>query len=134
MARRDSRELARILLDKAAKDEAAVRILGAEQEIADEVVGLHAQQAAEKSLKAALAWHGIDYRLTHDIAYLTELLETAGVAVPSEVAAADALTPWAAALRYEEPPTAEGLDRDLAASSAAAALAWASRLIEPPKS
>jgi len=131
MAKRDSRELARVLLDKAAKDEAAVRILGAEREIADEVVGLHAQQAVEKSLKAALAWRGVDYRLTHDIAYLTELLEAAGVAVPAEVAAADALTPWAAEWPYEEPPTAEQLDRSLAAFSAAAALAWASRLMDP---
>lgn len=130
MARRDSRELARILIDKAAKDEAAVRMFAGEQQIADEVVGLHAQQAVKKSVKAVLAWNSVDYRLTHDIGYLSELLEKAGVPVPSEVAAGAILTPWAAELRYEEPPPTDRLNRKLATSAASAALAWASGLID----
>ena len=129
MARRDSRELARVLLDKAAKDEAAVRLFAREEKIADEVLGLHAQQAVEKSLKAVLAWNSVDYRLTHDIGYLVELLESGGIEVPDEVSGADALTPWAAELRYEEPPTTDRLDRSLAAAAASAAVTWASQLI-----
>jgi HEPN domain-containing protein len=129
MARRDSRELARVLLDKAAKDEAAVRVFAPEKKIADEVLGLHAQQAVEKSLKAVLAWNSVDYRLTHDIGYLIELLESGGIEVPDELSAADALTPWAAELRYEEPPASDRLDRNLAATAAGAAVTWASQLI-----
>ncbi len=51
---RRPREHAEFLLRKAAKDERALETLHADPGSADEVVGFHAQQAAEKLLKAVL--------------------------------------------------------------------------------
>jgi len=44
----------------------------------------HAQQAAEKYLKALLTWHQIEFPKTHDIEQLLELVEPAiGEAISS---------------------------------------------------
>ncbi len=52
MTRRDRRDLARVLLERAAGDEALVRKVLDDHEIPDAIVGFHAQQAAEKLIKA----------------------------------------------------------------------------------
>ena len=59
-----------------------------------------AQQAAEKAIKAVLVHRSIDFPKTHDIARLLTLAAQAGVPVGSELRAAAALTPFAAAGRY----------------------------------
>ncbi len=41
--------------------------------IADEILGFHAQQAAEKMLKAVLACQGIEFPFTHRLADLIDL-------------------------------------------------------------
>ncbi len=48
MASRNSRQLAKILLEKAAGDEATLRAVVHSKAVPDEAVGLHAQQAVEK--------------------------------------------------------------------------------------
>ena len=55
------RELARILIQKARQDLAAVGELRDSAKVADEIVGFHAQQTIEKSLKAVLTRAGVEY-------------------------------------------------------------------------
>jgi HEPN domain-containing protein len=50
-------EVARVLLEKAAGDLAALELLASDQNQADHVVGFHAQQAVEKSIKAVPGKH-----------------------------------------------------------------------------
>jgi transposase InsO family protein len=50
-------ELAALLARKATEDAVALREFAANTEIADSVLGFHAQQAIEKWLKAVLARH-----------------------------------------------------------------------------
>jgi len=59
-------EYAEILLQKAEGDCTAVRVLLEREEIADDIVGFHAQQAVEKAMKAVLSLSGVDYPRTHD--------------------------------------------------------------------
>ena len=82
MASRDSRHLARTLLEKAAGDEATLRAIGDSNEVPDEAIGLHAQQAVEKALKAVLAVREVRYPFTHDIDRLVELAEAEGLGLP----------------------------------------------------
>lgn len=39
-------------------------------------IGFHAQQAAEKFLKAFLVWHQVEFPKTHDLGQLLQLVET----------------------------------------------------------
>ncbi len=60
----------------------------------------HAQQAAEKAIKAILVLGGIEFPLTHDIEELLEIAETSGLTPPKEVQEAGLLTPYAVEFRY----------------------------------
>ena len=69
----------------------------------------HAQQAAEKALKAVLVAHAISFPRTHNITTLLDLFPQEMV-VPSEVEAAASLTDYAVLTRYPgnlEPVTEE---------------------------
>jgi HEPN domain-containing protein len=130
---------ARVLLRKAGADEAVIRKIGADTEIADEIVGFHAQQAVEKAIKAVLSANGIRYRFTHNLRYLRQLSQESGIELPPNLDGIEKLTPFAAIERYggEEPipsaPEPEGpssLDRDQALKWATAAIAWARDAVE----
>lgn len=69
---------ARALLDAAERDLRAVEGMADPATFADEITGFHAQQAAEKALKAWLALRGVQYPRTHDLRRLLELLEDRG--------------------------------------------------------
>mgnify|MGYP005834086665 CR=1 FL=1 len=60
----------------------------------------HAQQAAEKAIKAAMLRQGMRFPLTHDIEELLEIAESNGMAFPEDVAEAGNLTPYAVEARY----------------------------------
>ena len=60
----------------------------------------HAQQAAEKALKAVYVAHDIPFQLTHSINTLFRGLQEAGVDIPAKTAAAKDLTLYAAETRY----------------------------------
>lgn len=66
--------LAEILLVLAQQDLLVFRKLAGDMDIGDALLGFHAQQAVEKSLKAVLAHAGIVFRHIHDIAELLDLL------------------------------------------------------------
>lgn len=130
MAKRDGRDLARILAERAAGDLLAVERFGAEPEIPDHIVGFHAQQAAEKFLKAVLSAREISYGRTHDLGRLIELVERQGLPPPPEPDRLVSLTAWATGLRYGEDPVEPGpLDRERTLSLLAAARDWALGLL-----
>lgn len=60
----------------------------------------HAQQSAEKAIKALLIRHGVEFPYIHDLAALLALAQDAGEIVPPSVKTATGLTPYAAATRY----------------------------------
>ena len=68
---RSGDDLARLLMEKAAGDEKILLRLIDEDDIPDDGLGFHAQQAVEKMIKAILAHNEIVYERTHNIARTT---------------------------------------------------------------
>jgi HEPN domain-containing protein len=100
------------LLRLAHRDLDALQVLVAVPRVADVICGFHAQQAAEKTLKAWLSVLGQEYPLTHDLARLFALLRRAGADV-EPFFSLDMLTDYAVQARYEEgdPDADSPLDR-----------------------
>jgi HEPN domain-containing protein len=71
-------DLAEQLLRRAVDDEAAARAMLPLKPVTDAIVGFHAQQAVEKSLKAVLAPRNVDFPFIHDLGGLVDLCEEAG--------------------------------------------------------
>jgi HEPN domain-containing protein len=115
---------ARLLIRKARQDQMALVRLAADAEIADAIVGFHAQQAAEKALKAVLAAVGEEYPRTHDLRHLIERLETTSHSVPAALRDARRLTPWAVEYRYGE-TIDDQLDRATTLELVSDLIAWA---------
>lgn len=101
MPPRDGRDLARVLLERADDDIRLVRRVVDDADIADAIVGFHAQQAVEKAIKAVLAAHEIEYAKTHALGYLIGLIEANEIDAPAAVLDASELSPWAVDFRYE---------------------------------
>jgi len=59
-----------------------------------------AQQAVEKALKSLCIAYSISFSKTHNISYLIELIQNAGIVVPDEVKDARILTNYAVETRY----------------------------------
>lgn len=93
-------------MEKAAGDEKILFRLIDEEDIPDDGLGFHAQQAVEKMLKAVLAQNEVVYERTHNIAYLLKLLDDADIAKPGGADDLPNLSPWAAELRYGRAPEA----------------------------
>jgi len=126
MKRRNSRDLASLLLEKASQDLAAVETLVAEARVVDEIFGFHAQQVAEKVLKAVLTIRGVRFRRTHDIAELVDRLTDTGLELPGWVEAVIELSPFGVDYRYQAPPIPEEpLDRERVAALVRQLLDWA---------
>ena len=90
----------------------------------------HAQQAAEKAVKAVYQHHGWTFRYTHDLDELLAGLKSHGFAVPAEVEEARSLTSFAWQARYpglDEPVTDE--DHQEAVCLAQIVVAWAEQEI-----
>jgi HEPN domain-containing protein len=122
-------DLPQVLLGLARDDEFAARSLLPVPAVADSILGFHAQQAVEKSLKAALASQGIEFPYTHDLDGLLELCRTNCLDVPHELDGVDRLAPYGVHIRYG---TSRGgaLDREQALAWAASAVEWARGVIE----
>lgn len=93
-------ELAHAYLRKARQDLVALRHLLAVADVADEIVGFHAQQAVEKALKGVLLWYGVRFRRTHNLRELVNLVQDQGIILPEEARDIDTLTPYAVEFRY----------------------------------
>ncbi len=118
------REQALLLLRKAAQDEALLDAVLTSDQVSDEIVGFHCQQAAEKILKALLSDLEVRFRKTHEIGSLMALLAQAGFALPDQFENLDVLTPFGAIYRYEDYDTIVSLDRDQARTWVRELRAW----------
>jgi HEPN domain-containing protein len=98
------RELVRVLLHKAAQDEAVLRSLLPDSTFDTATLGFHAQQAMEKLLKAWLAHLGVDYPHVHRLETLAELLQNHGEALPLTLSDLMRLTPFGTVFRYDDLP------------------------------
>jgi HEPN domain-containing protein len=129
MPQHDRLDLARVLLARAIDDETLVRKVSADTDVADAIVGFHAQQAAEKLIKAVLVARGVAFMKSHALSYLVGLVEEHHIDAPPELSEADVLSPWAVEFRYEgeEPPA---FDRPAALVLVEKLRTWAEGQIE----
>ena len=96
-------------LDKAREDLAAAHVLlGSGVDVTD-AVAFHAQQAAEKALKAFLIRHQVRFGRSHDVEELLGLAEPCAPGISAALSEAAALTTYAVDARY---PGAERVSRD----------------------
>jgi HEPN domain-containing protein len=102
-----------------------------DQRILPEILAFHAQQAAEKALKALLIQHQIEFPRTHVIALLLNLCELAGHQVPEQLLDALDLTRYAVAARYpsDEDPVTRDQARE-ATLTASNVLTWVEAQID----
>ena len=129
MPQHDRLDLARVLLARAIDDETLVRRVSADTDIADAIIGFHAQQAVEKLIKAVLVARRVAFVKSHALSYLIGLVEENEIEAPGELSEADVLSPWGVEFRYEgdEPPA---LDRSKALPLVEQVRAWAENEIE----
>jgi HEPN domain-containing protein len=132
LPKHDLRDLADRYARKARSDEIALEKFGEDDEVPDDLIGFHAQQAVEKLLKAALASVGVAPPRVHDIRGLAKMLEDAGLALPDAVAEARRLTPWAVEFRYED-IIEGGLDRVVTSKTVAEVRSWVDGLLGADK-
>ena len=116
----ESKRLARQWLEKAAGDLTSAQHLLTlpDSKCRFDVVCFHAQQCAEKSLKAFLILHKIPFERIHDLGELLELC-TMDPKLIRELDRIDALTPYAVETRY--PGEWEPFDRPKAKEAVALA-------------
>lgn len=120
------RELALEWLAKAEVDLSAAAVLLPTGSLYDSTA-FHAQQAAEKALKAYLVWRQVEFPKTHDIARLLELVRSIDVELAASLTGAADLTPYGIEYRYpgdylpvsrttaaKSAKTAEGVVRSIA--------------------
>jgi len=88
----------------------------------------HAQQAAEKAIKAVLIRHRIRFPYVHDLAALLTLLEQTTGNLPDSVREAERLTQFAVEARYPgaAPPVGENEYHE-AVRLASEVLRWAEK-------
>jgi HEPN domain-containing protein len=117
-------ERAQTFVERADADLAAVRALQANDAVPDEIVGFHAQQCAEKLLKAVLAAAGVDFPRTHSIRFLLDVLGDHELSPPRSLHAVEELYPYAVQLRYDAPLDDDPLDREATLALLEALQAW----------
>jgi len=101
-----ARDLARQWLKKAASELLVCEQLTRPEGAFSKTVAFHAQQAAEKSLKALLVWRQMESPKTHDLERLLELAGDGDEALAEPLRDAPELTPYGVEYRYpgEYPP------------------------------
>jgi HEPN domain-containing protein len=87
-------------------------------------LGFHAQQAAEKALKAVAVLLGLEVPRTHDLAALGQLMLNAGTALPLTVDQLRSLNPFAVEYRYDD-ELIPAISREALAASLAVVMDWA---------
>ena len=87
-------------LGKAEQDLAAARVLFGSGLEHYENVGFHAQQAAEKYIKAFLVRHQVEFTKIHDLARLRALVAQVDADLATALTPADVLTPYGVEFRY----------------------------------
>lgn len=90
------------LLRLAEKDLRAFLVMKDHPDVTFGIACFHAQQAVEKSIKAILFFHGIEFRRIHDLEELAALLSRNGVDTPVSIAQIGRLNPFAVSVRYDD--------------------------------
>lgn len=99
------REEAERMLRLARRDQAALGVLLGAPGVGLSVALFHAQQVAEKALKAVMCLHGVEYRRTHDLEELAAQLTNAGITPSIDKTELRRLTPYAVEFRYDDEAT-----------------------------
>ncbi len=94
------RDFVKKWLRKTEDDLRAAEILLEKLEGDYEAVGFHAQQSAEKFLKAFLVRHQIEFPKTHDITLLLNLVAKVDTTMAESLRKASALTQYGVEFRY----------------------------------
>lgn len=99
-----------------------------------EANGFHAQQAAEKTLKAILAVRQVEIRRTHDLAALGQAILDEGGKLPVSVEILRQLNPFAVEFRYND-EIIPAVSRTNLSACVETLVSWGSSVIsEPPAS
>lgn len=129
-----SHEHAADLLERATDDLRMLQRLAGDSGMPLWGIGFHAQQAVEKSLKAALACAAIEYPRTHDVALLLDLIAREGIGPPRYAQMLPGLTPFAVQMRYPHVPAPTSLPGNLTALALCEqvrdTIAWARRFVD----
>ena len=90
-----------------ARNDLALAQLTDEKRIAPDILVFHAQQAAEKAIKALLVRYQVEFPFTHSIGALLSVCQSNNIEVPENITNSHALTRYAVASRYpgEAEPT-----------------------------
>ena len=94
------RDLVRQWLAKAEEDFGVAEHLAAARSPYLSMVAFHAQQAAEKHLKAVLVHHQLHFPKTHDLGELLDLVAACDVALADALREVTALNPYGVEFRY----------------------------------
>ena len=94
------REIVGQWLARADEDLGVARHLLAEKLPYYGAIGYHAQQAAEKSLKAYLVAHQVEFPKTHDLGRLLDLVASVDAALATALSSAVQLTDYGVDVRY----------------------------------
>jgi len=116
------RDLVRQWLAKADEDLAVAETLVSQDAPYLTAIGFHAQQAAEKFLKAFLVRHQVEFPKTHDLDEILDIVATVDRVLAESLRCTIMLTPYAVHPRYpDEFPTVTAQDAKAAVSLAAKA-------------
>ncbi len=119
-------------LYRAQSDLALSRHAAAADDVVREDAVYHAQQCAEKALKAVLLQETGNFPFVHDLDVLVERLEATGMVLPEFVQNAGSLTQYAVQTRYPgdwEPVSEVEMQENIAL--AAQILGWAEVVVAP---
>lgn len=105
----------------AKKDLLAGRVLATNEDFAPQSV-FHAQQSAEKAIKAFLVWHQERFKKDHDLRYLGDLAIKKDPTLSDLIDEAVSLNPYAVTARYP------GFDDDIESSDVDSALELAEKI------
>ena len=102
MRRREQvkRELVQQWLDKAEEDFGVAKYLASKGTPYLSAIGFHAQQAAEKYLKAVLVHHQTEFSKTHNIGELLDLIVLVDASLAESLRDTTALNPYGVDIRY----------------------------------
>ena len=95
-------ESAAILLRKAREDLQTLEVLIGSGQAPASSMGFHAQQAAEKAIKAVLSHRNVVFPRTHNLRVLVSLLPGSATSPPPDAEMLPRLTPFGVVLRYDE--------------------------------
>lgn len=92
-------------------------------------LGFHVQQSIEKALKAVCVLREIEFRRTHDLAALAELIRASGVDLPVSVDSLRLINPFAVEFRYDD-EIVPFITRDELEALVMKVLGWAVQCLE----